>query len=730
MGPKLLVLLILSLVVFSGCSQEELDTNASDNGILTEAEISRLEARAESVEIIRDEWGIPHIFGKTDADTVFGTLYAQAEDDFNRIEENYLNAMGRLSEAEGEGELYRDLRMKLFIDPKTLKQQYTESPPWLKRLMDAFADGLNYYLHTHPETIPRVLFHFEPWMALSFSEGSIGGDIERVQLQDLQNFYGPNDLVAQRKSANDNEPRGSNGFAISPKNSSSGNALLLINPHTSFFFRSEVHMVSEEGLNAYGAVTWGQFFVYQGFNEKTGWMHTSSRADAIDEYSEKIIERADGFYYQYGDQELKLQEKIVELKFLKANQLHSRKFNVYFSHHGPIIRSEEDRWVSIKLMQKPVEALTQSYMRTLARSYEDFNETMELRTNSSNNTVFADSDGNIAYYHGNFIPRRDPQFNWNSPLDGSNPLTEWNGLHELDEMITLLNPENGWIQNTNNWPFSAAAEFSPKPEDFPAYMANNLENPRGIHAIRVLENEKSFDLNSLLAAAYDSQLPAFEPLIETLIETAKEEQQSEKINAAINVLSTWDFRFSLESVETSLASFWGDELFRTALPLAASNKINIYDFLNDESAPLMLDALKEAIRLLESSFGHWLVPWGEVNRYQRNNGNIVQQFDDSLPSLPVAFASSRWGSLASFGARAYPGTRRLYGNSGNSFVAAVEFGDRVKARAITVGGLSNNPSSRHFSDQAEMYTRGEFRDVFFYREDIEQNSESSYHPGE
>lgn len=730
MGPKLLVLLILSLVVFSGCSQEELDTSASDNGILTEAEISRLEARAESVEIIRDEWGIPHIFGKTDADTVFGTLYAQAEDDFNRIEENYLNAMGRLSEAEGEGELYRDLRMKLFIDPKTLKQQYTESPPWLKRLMDAFADGLNYYLHTHPETIPRVLFHFEPWMALSFSEGSIGGDIERVQLQDLQNFYGPNDLVAQRKSANDNEPRGSNGFAISPKNSSSGNALLLINPHTSFFFRSEVHMVSEEGLNAYGAVTWGQFFVYQGFNEKTGWMHTSSRADAIDEYSEKIIERADGFYYQYGDQELKLQEKIVELKFLKANQLHSRKFNVYFSHHGPIIRSEEDRWVSIKLMQKPVEALTQSYMRTLARSYEDFNETMELRTNSSNNTVFADSDGNIAYYHGNFIPRRDPQFNWNSPLDGSNPLTEWNGLHELDEMITLLNPENGWIQNTNNWPFSAAAEFSPKPEDFPGYMANNSENPRGIHAVRVLENEKSFDLNSLLAAAYDSQLPAFEPLIETLIETAKEEQQSEKINAAINVLSTWDFRFSLESVETSLASFWGDELFRTALPLAASNKINIYDFLNDESAPLMLDALKEAIRLLESSFGHWLVPWGEVNRYQRNNGNIVQQFDDSLPSLPVAFASSRWGSLASFGARAYPGTRRLYGNSGNSFVAAVEFGDRVKARAITVGGLSNNPSSRHFSDQAEMYTRGEFRDVFFYREDIEQNSESSYHPGE
>lgn len=730
MKLNLRVLLIGSFIFFSGCLEGDLSAPASGLNKLTENEIARLDARAKNVEIIRDHWGIPHIFGKTDADTVFGTLYAQAEDDFNRIEENYLNAMGRLSEAEGEGELFRDLRMKLFIDPETLRQQYAESPPWLKSLMDAFADGLNYYLHTHPEVSPRVLFHFEPWMALSFSEGSIGGDIERVDLEALQDFYGSNGLVAQRRSASDNEPRGSNGFAISPENSSTGNALLLINPHTSFFFRSELHMVSEEGLNAYGAVTWGQFFIYQGFNEKTGWMHTSSRADAIDEYSEKIIERADEVYYQYGSEELKLTERVIELNFLKAGELHSRKFNAYFSHHGPIIKADNGGWVSIKLMQKPVDALTQSYLRTRARSYNDFNQTMQLRTNSSNNTVYADADGNIAYYHGNFIPRRDPQFDWNSPLDGSDPLTEWNGLHELDEMITLLNPENGWIQNTNNWPFSAAAEFSPKPENFPDYMANNSENPRGIHAVRVLENETNFDLNSLLEAAYDSALPAFEPLVTTLLETAKGQQNNDKLTSAIDVLSAWDFRFALESTETTLASFWGDELYKRALPLAANKKMNIYDYLNNESAPLMLDALEEAIKSLESSFGHWQVPWGEVNRYQRNNGDIVQQFNDALPSLPVAFASSRWGSLASFGARAYPGTRRLYGTSGNSFVAAVEFGERVKARAITVGGLSNKTSSRHFSDQAEMYTRGDFRDVFFYREDIEQNAEKAYHPGE
>lgn len=130
--------------------------------------------------ITRDNWGIPHIHGKTDADAVFGMVYAQAEDDFNRVETNYINAMGRMAEVEGEGAVIRDLRMKLFIDPDSMKAQYATSPAWLKRLMDAYADGLNYYLYTHPKTTPRLIKHFEPWMALTFSEGSIGGDIEHV----------------------------------------------------------------------------------------------------------------------------------------------------------------------------------------------------------------------------------------------------------------------------------------------------------------------------------------------------------------------------------------------------------------------------------------------------------------------------------------------------------------------------------------------------------------------
>ena len=639
------ILLSLTLLAAAACSPAPQGGDENMNTeVFSDEEVARWQERAARVEILRDRWGIAHIYGETDADTVFGTLYAQAEDDFNRVETNYINAMGRLAEAEGAGEIYRDLRMRLFIRQGEMEELYESSPDWLKLLMDAFADGLNYYLYTHPEVTPRVFRRFEPWMALTFTEGSIGGDIERVNIARLRDFYGPGDMIAMTDDpVVDMEPRGSNGFSIAPSNSATGNALFLINPHTSFFFRSELHMVSEEGLNAYGAVTWGQFFIYQGFNENTGWMHTSSRADAIDEYLETIVERDDGYYYVYGDEERRLQESQVEIDYRDGGSMSTREFTVYHSHHGPIIREQDGRWVAISLMEEPVRALTQSYLRTKSRNYMEFNASMELLTNSSNNTVYADSDGNIAYYHGNFIPRRDPSFDWNAPLDGSNPATDWQGLHPLDDLITVLNPPNGWIQNTNNTPFSAAGEYSPREEDYPAYMANNPENPRGVHAIRVLEGRTDFTLDSLIEAAYDSLLTAFEPLIPALL-AAAEEAPADDLEEQLALLADWDYRFGVDSVETTLAVYWAQTLMDSVNAEAGAAGINIYQYMAaNASAEQKLDALREASAELQSDWGSWQAPWGEVNRYQRINGDIVQQFNDEEESWPVGFASGTLG---------------------------------------------------------------------------------------
>lgn len=709
-------------------------------------EVTRWEQEARNVTIIRDDWGIAHVYGKTDAGAVFGMVYAQAEDDFNRVETNYINAMGRLAEAEGESKIYQDLRMKLFIDPNEMKKQYASSPPWLKTLMSAFADGLNYYLFKHPEVKPRVIKQFEPWMALTFTEGSIGSDIERINVRQLEAFYGkthvgqafygkgPVSQIAFADESQPAEPSGSNGIAIAPSNTVDHHALLLINPHTSFFFRSELQMVSDEGLNAYGAVTWGQFFIYQGFNDRAGWMHTSSGVDAIDEYLETVTKKGDRFVYKYGKEERPVVETEVTVPYKTDHGMAEKKFTVYRTHHGPIVREVDGKWVAVRLMQEPVKALIQSYTRTKATDYKSFRQTMELHTNSSNNTIFADADGNIAYFHGNFIPRRDPSFDWTKPVDGSNPATEWHGLLTIDETPHLLNPKTGWIYNSNNWPWSAAGSSSPKREDYPAYVEmGRSESPRGFHAIRLLQNKKDFTLDSLITAAYDSYLPWFEKPIPALIKVWDEAPASNplkaKLAAQIALLRTWDLRWGVTSVPTSLAVFWGEDVSRRAGAGARRGGVSGEDIATQVPAEQLLESLAAASDRIEADFGTWKTPWGDINRYQRLTGDIVQQFNDAKPSLPVGFTSSRWGSLASFGARPYPGTKKWYGTSGNSFVAVVEFGDKVRAKAVTAGGESGHPDSPHFNDQAKRYCTGDLRDVYYYRSDLKGHIEREYHPG-
>jgi acyl-homoserine-lactone acylase len=738
-------------------------------------ELARWQRQAERVTITRDTWGIAHVRGISDADAVFGMIYAQAEDDFNRVETNYLTALGRTAEAEGEKAIWDDLRAKLYMDPEDLRARYAASPDWLKRLMDAWADGLNYYLATHPEVKPRVIARFEPWMALSFTEGSIGGDIERIDLTALEAFYGagggrsgwqaasaisrhpgldpgsrspaagrpfswtpdqvPGDVrVARAGGAElENEPRGSNGFAIAPSNSASGKALLLINPHTSFFFRSEQQVTSGEGLNAYGASTWGQFFIYQGFNEKAGWMHTSSGVDVVDEFAETVVRKGGGLFYRYGNEERPVTVKQVTVPYRAADgTMASRTFETYRTHHGPVVRAADGKWIAFAMMHKPVEALQQSYLRTKARDYASFLRVAELKANSSNNTIFADASGTIAYLHPQFVPVRDDRFDYTRPVDGSDPRTDWRGTHGLSEVPAVRNPANGWIQNTNNWPYSAAGPYSPKAAAFPRYMDTFGETPRGLNAVRVLSGKKGFTLEGLRAAAYDSYQPAFSRLVPGLVKAwdaaAASDPLKARLERQIAALRAWDYRWGADSVPTTLAMFWGEALWAEVRRPEHAPMVPI-DLIDALPARRKLEALAEVSASLERDFGRWATPWGEVNRFQRHTGDIAHPFSDSGASIPVAFTSGRWGSLASFGAAPRGGSKRWYGTSGNSFVAVVEFGDRVKARAVTAGGESGDPKSPHFNDQAARYAAGNLREVWFYPDEVKGHVERVYRPG-
>ena len=724
-----------------------LSSAASASAAPSTTEAARWKAEAARTTITRDDWGIAHIHGRTDADAVFGMIYAQCEDDFNRVETNYLVSLGRLSEAEGDAKLWQDLRQRLFLDPGDLQTDYAQSPDWLKRLMNSWADGLNFYLARHPEVRPRVLTHFEPWMALSFTEGSIGGDIERVNLAALRQHYDRGSLGVSsriRSSAPppeeafvppvDGEPSGSNGFAIAPSNTVNHHALLLINPHTSFFFRSELQVSSDEGLNAYGAVTWGQFFVYQGFNDRAGWMHTSSNVDAVDEYRETVIPKPDGFAYRYGNEERPFGSRIITLRYKSADGMRERSFTTYSNPHGPVVRDEDGHWITLRLMNTPIPALEQSFLRTKARSYDAYKTVMELKANSSNNTVFADADGDIAYWHGNFIPRRDTRFDFTRPVDGSDPATDWGALMTLDEIPHLHNPRSGYLENVNNAPWNGAGESSLRKADFPAYVEQGTETARGVHAVRVLDGRHDFTLDSLLAAAYDSYLPWFARTVPVLVKAWDDlpARAPEKTQLAhqIAILRTWDHRWSLTSVPTSLAVYWGEIV---GLPVAGDARragVLWEDYVATHvDGATMLQALATASAKLNADFGTWQTPWGSINRFQRLNDDITPNFSDAAPSIPIAFTGSQWGSLASFAARSYPNTRERYGTGGNSFVAVVEFGDRVRARAVTVGGESGHPGA-HFDDEAERYATGNLRDVYFYPDQLRVHTERKYHPGQ
>ncbi len=721
-------ILLLFLLPFSAWSQP-----------FSQQEISKWKTQASKVTITRDTWGIAHVSGKTDADAIFGMLYAQCEDDFNRVERNYIVATARQAEAEGENCIYHDLRQRLYLDTAQAATIFNQSPEWMKKICIAFADGANYYLYTHSQVKPKLIKRFQPWMPLLFSEGSIGGDIESISLSALETFYGKRMSTIQEEVTDDGdeEPRGSNGFAIAPFKTESGNALLMINPHTSFYFRSEIHVSSEEGLNAYGAVTWGQFFIYQGFNERAGWMHPSSRADAIDEYEETVSKKDGKYFYKYGSETREIKSEKITILYKKGEQKLKKEFTVYKTHHAPVVAERNGKWICTKIMIEPLKALTQSYQRTKAKNYSEFKKVMELRTNSSNNTLYADADGTIAYWHGNFIPKRNVNFNWGAPVDGSNPETDWKGLHELNEIVQLKNPASGWIQNCNQTPFTSSGESSPDKTKFPKYMAPDAENARGIHAVKVLANEKKFTLDKLIAAAYDPWLPGMERLLPSLLksfdEASAKTDSLKDLNEPIQTLKDWDYKWANESIATLLSIYWAQNLRQLVSTRVSPefSQLEMIDYLkNGTSIQEKIKALQNAIKEIVNAFGKWQVGWGEVNRFQRISGGIESEFDDNQPSLAVPFTSSLWGSLAAFGSRKYPNTKKMYGNVGNSFVCAVEFGKRIKAKSVVTGGPSGDPTSTHFNDESLLYVQGKFKDVFFYKEDITNHTERSYHPGE
>ena len=714
-------------------------TITSLNAQKTQTEAQSLTNLSKKVTIVRDQWGIAHINAQTDANAVFGMLYAQCEDDFPRIEMNYIEKLGRLSEVSGKSSLFIDLENRMLLKESDAKKDYQRAPVWLKKLLQAYADGINFYLLKNPSVQPKLLKHFEPWFPLLWTDGSIGAiSTGGLSTKELVDFYDNNTKITYQEKQTD-QFTGSNGFAIAPSKSETGNALLYINPHTTFYFRPEIHVQSGEGLNSYGAVTWGQFFIYQGFNENCGWMHTSSNVDVADLYEEEIIFNKK-LKYKYDNKEIFVQENLIDIKYIENNVIKTRQFTTYETVHGPIMAKRNNKWMALTHNNRSMRSLIQSWQRTKSESFTDYKTAMKMKANTSNNTVYADKEGNIAYWHGNFVPKRNAKYDWSQPVDGSISDTKWNGLHDETELVHLYNPLNGWLQNCNSTPFSVAGSNSPKTTNYLPYMAPDGENYRAINAVRLLSENKKLNLQSLITIGYDSKLSIFEVLVPALTKSFDENIKASnplypELKEVVDVLRDWNFYGSETSIATTIANEWAFALDpilqKTYINEGDLDQIeNTNNFARTATKEQLLIPLQKIVEKLKADFGTWKVAWGEINRFQRLSGSVDLQFDDNQPSLPNANGSVLWGSIPAFRSSYHSNTKKRYGYNGNSFVCAVEFGKKVKAKSLLAGGNSGNQNSKHFLDQAENYQKGIFKNVNFYKEDIEKNARRTYHPGE
>lgn len=685
----------------------------------------RWREQAERITITRDQWGIPHVYGKTDADAVFGAMYVQCEESFERVERNYIEKLGRLSEVEGPQYLLQDLNMRLLYDSARAVADYNNSPPWLKNLLAAFTDGIHFFLHTHPDVKPALLHEFKPWYPLLFTDGAfIAAKTGGITLEDMRNLYG-SDLPAAslpEKQA----PTGSNGFAIAPSRTANGYPLLYINPHVTFYFRTEMHMVSEEGLNAYGAVTWGQFFVFQGFNEHCGWMHTSSAVDAADVYSIDATRDANQYQYRYRDSLKPVVQKPMTFRYKKADGFDSRQVMTFATHHGPVMGMRNGKWLSLRSGNQSLDGLIQSWQRMKAKNLQEFTKVLELRSNASTNTLYADK-ANIAYWHGNFIPKRANGLNTFAPLDGSQPVVEWQGIHELNELVHYINPLSGFLQNCNSTPYTAAG--GPTSKTHPDYMAPEGENFRSAYAIRQLASGRKWTTASLAALGYDTYLPLFDTLLPPLLKELERSgsELSLPLREAGDSLRKWNRKSATASIATTVAVFWAYAMLsqqKTGVPRDADDITMTSWIAHHTSGPDMLRMLSDVLAGLQNLYGSWKIPWGEINRFQRLNGEYNMTFDNKANSFPSPLASAALGCLPSFETVWHE--QKQYGVAGNSFVAVVEFGPKVKAYSIATGGQSFDPASKHFTNQAERFLLGQLKEVPFYREDVEKRAEKKF----
>ena len=714
------------------CSLRELSAIAAIAALCTATDIaaqSSSDAVARSITIMRDRYGVPHIYGPTDASVVFGHAYAQAEDNFEQIEYNVLYALGRSAELRGEVDMWDNLLARAFEIPRLAQDEYARATPKMRALYDAYAAGLNYYVAKHPGLKRTTDVRFEPWHALAMLRArywlaefiwDTGLRRNELRIGDLRfQAQAPAPRGEEEMAPWEERLQGSNMWAIAPSKSATGNAMLFINPHVGFFgpyTYYEAHLDSDEGLRFSGTGRHGFVIPYIGHNERLGWSHTDNAFDHGDVYAEIFDDPNDRMSYRYGNRRRRAEEWTETMGMLVDGKIDERRVTFLKTHHGPVVGERDGKPLAVRLAKAAEgEWYDQWYDMARAQTFPEFRRALDRVAIPYMNIVYADADGNIFYIYNGVVPKRDPQFDWRKAVDGSDPRTEWQGYHTAADLPQVFNPASGYVQNTNSTPFTVTTGITQTRDQYPPYMIGpEDDNPRARVSRRILEERQKFDFAQWSRATTDTRVllaDEFMPRLSVLFDSLKaiDAPRAAKLQPYVSMLQAWDRVSRLESMPMMI-------FYRSI------------NFVGPNGNPI--EGLERAIAALEQERGTTNVTWGDYNRLQRRHWSGAERFGDDAPSVGIPGAPGWLGIVYVFNTRGDRGDRRRYGTHGNSYVSVVEFGARVRAGSIVYFGQSSDPASRHYFDQAPIYSRGEYKPAWFYPDEVKANTIRTYHPGE